>query len=198
MQNTYSVFLEWLFEKFALKNYKDLQPGFQFSVRTFVHILKLCVQILKNSEDKAKRSLLMFVSISLICPISNGMFPSQSAPKVLLEPNKNFISNMELYNLHKIGRKSTKISLQNKTETLHIWNSNSKLALKNYIGVLQHGFPYCLGDFVIIFIKNWYHLPKKQKRLKWKSFRSSVFQKIKSSQPFFSPVSRKLCRNKIN
>ena len=101
------------------------------------HILwEVRVQILKNYEDKAKRPLLKFVSMFLIFPISNGMFPSQSAAKVLLESNKN---------LHNIGRKSTKSSLQSKTETLHIWNNDSKLSLKNYIGVLQHGLPYSLG-----------------------------------------------------
>ena len=98
------------------------------------HILwKLCVQVLKNYEDKAKRQLLTFVSMSLICPISNGMFPSQSVPKVLLEPKKDFIFIMELYKLNKFGRKSTKGSLQSKTETLYVWNNDSKLALKNYI-----------------------------------------------------------------
>ena len=59
------------------------------------HILwELRVQILKNHENKAKRPT--FVSMSLIwCPISNGMFPSQSAPKVLLEPNKDIRFIME-------------------------------------------------------------------------------------------------------
>ena len=49
------------------------------------HILwELYVQILKNHENKAKRPLLKFVSMSLTCPISNGMFLllkcSKSAP----------------------------------------------------------------------------------------------------------------------
>ena len=53
-----------------------------------LHILwELPVQILKNHENKAKRTLMTFVSMSLICPICNGMFLSQSAPKVLLSPN---------------------------------------------------------------------------------------------------------------
>ena len=83
--------------------------------------------------------------MSLICPISNGMFLSQSAPKVLLDPKKDFIFIMELYKLYKIGRKLTKSSLQSKTQTLHLWNDDSKLTLKNYIGVLQHGLPYSVG-----------------------------------------------------
>ena len=87
------------------------------------HILwELRVKIFKNYEDKAKWLLLTFVSTPLICPISNGMFPSQGTPKVLLEPHKNFILIMELYKLHKIGRKSKKSSLQSKTQTLHILN----------------------------------------------------------------------------
>ena len=53
---------------------------------------------------------------------------------------------MELYKLHKIGRKSTKSSLRRKTQTCwHVWNNDSKLALKNYIGALQHGLPYSMG-----------------------------------------------------
>ena len=105
---------------------------------------ELCVQILKNYEDKAKRPLLTFVSMPLIYPISNGMFPSQKALKVLLEP-KDFIFIMELYKWHKIGRKSTKSSLQSKTQTLHLWNNDSKLALKNYKGILQYGWADSVG-----------------------------------------------------
>ena len=107
------------------------------------HILwELRVQILKNHENKAKRTLLTFVSMFLICPISNGMFLSQSAPKVLLDPNKDIRFIMELYKLHKIGRKTTRSSLQSKTQTLYFWTNYFKLALKSYVGVLQHGFPY--------------------------------------------------------
>ena len=43
------------------------------------------------------------VERSLICPISNEMFPSQSAPKVLFGSNKAIIFIMELHTLHKIG-----------------------------------------------------------------------------------------------
>ena len=68
------------------------------------HILwELRVQILKNYEDKAKGPLLMFVSMSLICPILNGIFPSQSAPKVLLELNKDFYSLWNFTNCVKLG-----------------------------------------------------------------------------------------------
>ena len=66
----------------------------------------------------------MFVSMSFIRAISNGTFPSQSAPKVLLDPNKDLIFIMELYELHKIGRKSTRSSLENKTQTLYFQNNH--------------------------------------------------------------------------
>ena len=66
----------------------------------------------------------MFVSMSFIRAISNGTFPSQSAPKVLLDPNKDLIFIMELYELHKIGRKSTRSSLGNKTQTLYFQNNH--------------------------------------------------------------------------
>ena len=66
----------------------------------------------------------MFVSMSFIRAISNGTFPSQSAPKVLLDPNKDLIVIMELYELHKIGRKSTRSSLGNKTQTLYFQNNH--------------------------------------------------------------------------
>ena len=61
----------------------------------------------------------MLVSMPLICPISDGMFPSESAPKVLLDRNKDIIFIMELYKQHKIGRKSPKISLGIKSQTLY-------------------------------------------------------------------------------
>ena len=66
----------------------------------------------------------MFVSMSFIRAISNGTFPSQSAPKVLLDTNKDLIFIMELYELHKIGRKSTRSSLGNKTQTLYFQNNH--------------------------------------------------------------------------
>ena len=102
------------------------------------HILwELRVQILKNHENKSKRPLLKFVSMSLICAISNGMFLSQSAPcplyalfqmecsfpKVLLELNKNIGFVMELYKLHKIERKSSRSGLRSKTQSLYFWNN---------------------------------------------------------------------------
>ena len=71
--------------------------------------------------------------MSLICPISNGSFPSQSAVKVFFEPNKDFISIMELFKGDTIGRKLTKSSLESKTQTLHVWNKDSKLAHTNNI-----------------------------------------------------------------
>ena len=74
--------------------------------------------------------------MSLICSISDGMFPSQSAPKVPLHPNKDIIFIMELYKLQKIERKSTRSSLGSKTQTLYFWNNHTKLTLKHYIGVL--------------------------------------------------------------
>ena len=104
------------------------------------HILQeLRVQILKTYENKPKRPLVTFVSMALKCPISNGMFPSKSASKVILHPNKYFIFIMELYKLDKIGRKSTRKSMRSETQTLYVWNIYSKLALNNYIGVVQHG-----------------------------------------------------------
>ena len=96
----------------------------------------------KSLNESKKTPLLTFVSMSLICPISNGIFPSQSAPKVLLDLYKEIIVIIELHKLHKIGRKSTRSSLGSKTQTLYFWNNYSKLALKNYMGVLQHSLPH--------------------------------------------------------
>ena len=111
------------------------------------HILwELRVQIFKNDEDKAKRPFLMFVSMSLICPILNGIFPSQSAPKVLLEPNKDFYSLWNCTNCMKLGENQQRVVCKSKIQTLHVWNNYSKLAVKNYTGVLQYGFlPYSVG-----------------------------------------------------
>ena len=111
------------------------------------HILgKLRVQILKRYEDKPKRLLVTFVSMTFICPISNGIFPSQSAPKLILHPNKDFIFIMELYKLDKIGRKSTRKGLRRKTQNLHVWNNYSKLALNNILGLCNMAC-YVLHEF---------------------------------------------------
>ena len=83
--------------------------------------------------------------VSITCPISNGMFPSQSAPKVILHPNKDFIFIIQLHKLDKISRKSTTESLQSKTQTLHVWNNYYKLALTNYVEVVQDGL-LCSGS----------------------------------------------------
>ena len=91
--------------------------------------------------------------MSLICPISKGICPSQSAPKVLPDPNKDIIFIMELYKLHKIERNSTRSSLGSNTETLHVWNNYSKQAPKNYIGVLQPWFAIFCVNFVEKFKK---------------------------------------------
>ena len=66
-------------------------------------------------------------------------FPSQSAPKVLLDPNKDFIFIMELY---KLSEQSARSSLQSKTQTLHVWYNYFKLALKNYIGNMVCHIPW--------------------------------------------------------
>ena len=89
------------------KIYKEFATWFFTFCENFVSKFK------KNHEDKTKRLLLTSISMSLICPISNGIFPYQSAPKVLIDPNKDIII-MELYKLHKIGRKSTRSKMQNK------------------------------------------------------------------------------------
>ena len=68
-------YFKWVFKNYTM----DLQPDFPL-------LWELRVQILKNYEDKAKRPLLTFVSMSPIYPISIGMFPSQSTPKALFEP----------------------------------------------------------------------------------------------------------------
>ena len=75
------------------------------------------------------------------CPILNGMFPSQSAPKVLLEPNKDFYSLWNCTNCIKLGE-----VWESKTQTFHVWNNYSKMPFKDYIGVLQYGFlSYSVG-----------------------------------------------------
>ena len=79
--------------------------------------------------------------MSLICPISNGMSLYQGAPKELPDPSKDIIFIMELYTLHKNGKNSTRSSLGSKTQTLHVWNNYSKLALIYYIRILPQGLP---------------------------------------------------------
>ena len=70
------------------------------------HIVwELRVQILKKCEDKPKVPLVKSVFMTLICLFLNGISPFQSAPKVILHPNKDFIFIMELYKLDKISRK---------------------------------------------------------------------------------------------
>ena len=73
------------------------------------------------------------------------MFPSQRTPEVLLDSNKDIIFITELHKLYKIGRELTRSSLVSKTQTLYFWNKYSKLALKNYMAVLQHGLPYSVN-----------------------------------------------------
>ena len=69
-------------------------------------------------------------------------FP-KCAPKELLDPNKDTIFIMELYKLHKIGRKSTRSSLGSKTQTLYFWNNYSKLTLKNYLKIKKTLKGFC-------------------------------------------------------
>ena len=79
------------------------------------------------------------------------MFPSQSAPKVLLDPNKETIFIIALYKTHIIGGKSSKSSmgsLGSETQILYFWNNYSKLALKNYTKDLQHGFPHSVRIYI--------------------------------------------------
>ena len=100
-------YFESNYSKLALKNYtKDLQPGFP-------HYLRITCPNFKKVRrlDKPKRSLVTFVSMTLICPVSNGIYAYQSAPKVMRHSNKDFKFIMELYKLEKIGRKSTRKSL---------------------------------------------------------------------------------------
>ena len=49
-------------------------PNWLSKIKQRVCNLVFHIQILKNHENKAKRPLLKFVSMSLTCPISNGMF----------------------------------------------------------------------------------------------------------------------------
>ena len=83
----------------------------------------------------------MFFHFPHICLISNGMFPSQSASKVLLDPNKETIFIIALDKTHVIGGKSSMGRVGSETQILYFWNNYSKLALKNYTKGLQHGFP---------------------------------------------------------
>ena len=71
--------------------------------------------------------------MSLICLISNGMFASQSSPKILLDLNKEtiFIVTQE-----KID------SLVSETQTEYFWNNYSKWVIENYTSDLQPGFPH--------------------------------------------------------
>ena len=104
------------------------------------HILwELRVQILKITRIKQKdRRLfpcLLYALFSMEC----------SLPKVLQKCSLNQIDIrfiMELCKLHKIVRKATRCSLQSKTQTLFFQTNYSKLALKHYIGALQHSLPY--------------------------------------------------------
>ena len=57
----------------------------------------------RGDPNFVKKCVTLTVERSLIFPISNEMFPSQSAPKVLFGSNKDIIFIMELHTLHKIG-----------------------------------------------------------------------------------------------
>ena len=78
-----------------------------------------------------------------ICTILNEMFPSQSAPKVLLEPNKDFCLLWNCTNCIKLGENQQRVVGKKKTQTLLVWNNYSKLALKNYFEILQYEFLQC-------------------------------------------------------
>ena len=69
------------YSKPALKNYtKGLQLGFPHSVRT------LCPNSKKNHEDKAKRPLLKFVSMSLMCGALRDLVPFVQFKKCAKHP----------------------------------------------------------------------------------------------------------------
>ena len=111
----------------------------------------------------------------LTCPISNGMFPSQRAATVLLERNKNFIFIMELYKFCKIGRKSSKSSLQSKTQTLHIlnimipsWFSKIVLGSCNMVCHILWGFR---GNFY----QTWTRLTRETKKMKVQILQDFLF-----------------------
>ena len=72
------VFWHWcLFSCLFLNNSKIIQRAWNLDFHIFC---KLCVQILKNLKNKAKRQSLRFISISLICSISNRTFSFKDAP----------------------------------------------------------------------------------------------------------------------
>ena len=80
-----------------------------------------------------------------LCPLY-ALFPMEcSLPKVL---QKCFLTQIKTldslwkHKLHKIVTKTTRNSLESKTQTLFFQTNYSKLALKNYVGALQHGLPY--------------------------------------------------------
>ena len=106
-----------------------------------------------------KVTLLLIMFFSLAIPWSSMVIPL-------------FI--MELYNLHKFGKKSTKSCLQSKTQTLHIWDNNSKLTLKNYIGVLQHGC-HILWGFRCNFYQSLTRFTREAKKIKVQIFQEFVF-----------------------
>ena len=105
-----------------------------------------------------------------IC-ISNGMFPSKSAPKVLLEASKNFILIVELYKLHKNWRKSTKSSLHKPC----IFG----IMIPSWLSKIVLGFCYTvchiLWGFHGNFYEKWTQLIRETKKIKVQIFQEFLF-----------------------
>ena len=86
-----------------------------------------------------------------MCLISNGMFASQSTPKMLLDLNKETIFIVALEKMHSIERKIVDgQSGEQNTDSIVFflfffflfWSNYSKWVLKNYTKDLQRGFPH--------------------------------------------------------
>ena len=73
--------------------------------------------------------------------ISNGMFASQSSPKMLLDLNKETIFIIILEKRHIRGEMHMG-SLVSQTQIRYFRNNYSKRALKNYTKGFQPGFPH--------------------------------------------------------
>ena len=106
------------------KRYKGFTNWFSTFCENFMFTF------LKITKIKQKTVTNICYRVSYM-PYLNGMFPSQGAPKVLLEPNKDFYSLYNCTTCIKLGENQQRAVCKTKTQTLDVWNNYSKLALKN-------------------------------------------------------------------
>ena len=128
------------YSKRALKNYtKGFQPCFPYSLRTS------CPNF-KKSWRHSKKTVIDVCFHVPSMPYFRWDFPFSKRSKSTRRPKKGYYIHYGIYKLYKVKKRSTRSCLGSKTQALHVKNNYSMLALKNYIGVLQHGLSYSVSN----------------------------------------------------